>query len=123
MKLTDYPGAVEHAGLALSKDHTNIKALYRRGVARNHLGLNEEALVDLNQAIELDPENKPVKVEIIKARKAIKDAKAKAKATYGNMFSKISVYDDKEAPAEPVDTSSPDNKKVRSQIRRLTDGD
>jgi peptidylprolyl isomerase len=111
LKLTDYPGAAERAGLALTKDPSNVKALYRRGVARNHLGLNEEALDDLNEALRLDPENKPVKVEIVKAKKAIKDAKAKAKATYSGMFSKISMYDDKEAPAI-VPVSSPDNKKV-----------
>jgi tetratricopeptide (TPR) repeat protein len=64
LKLTDYPGAAERAGLALTKDPSNVKALYRRGVARNHLGLNEEALDDLNEALRLDPENKPVKVQI-----------------------------------------------------------
>jgi hypothetical protein len=52
-------------------------------------------------------------VEIVKAKKAIKDAKAKAKATYSGMFSKISMYDDKEAPAI-VPVSSPDNKKVQT---------
>ena len=50
-------------------------------------------------------------IEISKARKAIKDAKKKAKATYGNMFSKISVYDDKSTPVSAV-ISSASNKKV-----------
>ncbi|CAE7362157.1 cyp41 [Symbiodinium microadriaticum] len=115
LKLADYPGAAERAGLALSKDPSNVKALYRRGVARNHLGLNEEALVDLEEALRIDPENKPVKLEIAKARKAIKDAKKKAKATYGNMFAKISMYDDKEAPVAAV-ISSDSNKKVYFDI-------
>ena len=39
-----------------------MKALYRRGLARNHLGLPEEAIADLAAALETDPANKPVKV-------------------------------------------------------------
>ena len=39
-----------------------MKALYRRGLARNHLGLAEEATQDLTIALDIDPSNKPVKV-------------------------------------------------------------
>lgn len=93
--------AVTHATEALKKDADNLKGLYRRGLARNHLGLSEEALEDLYRLQELDPENKAAKVEIAKAKKAIQDAKKKTKAVYGNFFSKLSVYDDKEAPIIP----------------------
>lgn len=93
--LTEYPAAVAYCGAVLKKDADNIKALYRRGLARNHLGLPEEALVDLNRALELDKENKPVAAEIVKAKKLIADAKKKEKSAYGNMFSKMSVYEDK----------------------------
>lgn len=65
LNLKDFPSAAEKATLALSKDPNNLKALYRRGLARNHLGLAEEALSDLNHALAIDPENKPVKVTII----------------------------------------------------------
>lgn len=41
----------------------------------------------------------------------IQEAKKKTKAMYGNMFSKISVYDDKQTPISTVVHSS-DNKKV-----------
>jgi cyclophilin family peptidyl-prolyl cis-trans isomerase len=110
--LTDYPSAASFAGAALGKDPNNVKALYRRGLARNHLGLPEEALVDLNRALELDADNKPVKVEIVNAKKQIAEAKKKAKAAYGNMFSKISVYDDKALPL----ISDPNNPKVFMDI-------
>jgi hypothetical protein len=46
----------------------------------------------------LDPENKPVKMEIVKAKKLVADARKREKAVYGNMFSKVSMYDDKSAP-------------------------
>lgn len=108
----DYPSAVVHSSEVIKKGdgQNNVKALYRRGLARNHLGLAEEALEDLNKAATLDPENKPVKNEIIKAKKALQEAKKKAKATYGGFFSKVSVYDDKELPVVPG--LSADNPKV-----------
>ena len=62
LNLKDFPSAAEQATLALNKDPNNLKALFRRGLARNHLGLAEEALSDLNHALSLDPDNKPVKV-------------------------------------------------------------
>ncbi len=110
ISLTDYPSAVVFAGEVLKKDPQNVKALYRRGLARNHLGLPEEALEDLNLALSLDAENKAVKTEILKSKKLVQDAKKKTKAAYGNFFSKLSVYDDKEAPILPG--ASADNPKV-----------
>lgn len=101
ISMADYASAVTHASEVLKKDPINIKALYRRGLARNHLGLVEEALVDLNAVLVHDPENKAAKIEIAKAKKAVADAKKKEKAAYGNMFSKVSVYDDKELPVVP----------------------
>lgn len=98
LNLGDYSSANERASKVLKLDKESVKGLYRRGVARVHLGLAEEALTDLNRALELDPENKPVKLEIAKAKKLIIEAKKKEKAAYSNMFSKVSVYDDKEAP-------------------------
>ena len=106
----DYPSAVVFAGEVLKKDAHNVKALYRRGMARNHLGLPEEAMEDLNLALSLDAENKSVKLEIAKAKKLVLEAKKKTKAAYGNFFSKMSVYDDKEAPVVPG--SDPSNPKV-----------
>lgn len=110
LNLEDYPGAVSAASDVLTKDGANVKALYRRAVARNRLGQPEEALADLGRAQDLDPENKAVLQETVKAKKAIADAKKKTKAAYGNFFSKMSVYDDKALPVIPG--SSPDNPKV-----------
>jgi peptidylprolyl isomerase len=99
--LQDYASALKQATDALKKDPNNVKGLYRRGVARNHLGLSEEACEDLMKALEIDPDNKAVKIELAKAKKAIADAKKKTKAIYGNFFSKVSVYDDKALPIVP----------------------
>lgn len=110
INIQDYTNAVGYATEALKKENNNVKALYRRGLARNHLGLSDEALDDLNYALELDSENKSVKLEIAKAKKAIADAKKKTKAAYSGFFNKVSVYDDKEAPVIPG--TSPNNPKV-----------
>ena len=101
INLKEYGYAAQKATSVLNKDSNNMKALYRRGVARNHLALPEEAIEDLKKALELDPENKSVKNEIIKSKKLITAAKKKTKEVYGNMFSKLSVYDDKAAVVVP----------------------
>lgn len=109
-----YPEAASAATAVLKKDGHNVKALYRRGLARNHMGLSEEALADLQLALTLDAENKAVSLEIAKAKKAISDANKKAKQTYGNMFSKISVYDDR--PGVVIPGSDPSNPRVYFDI-------
>jgi len=101
INLKEYGYAAQKATSVLNKDSNNMKALYRRGVARNHLSLPEEAMEDLKKALELDSENKSVKNEIIKSKKLIAAAKKKTKEVYGNMFSKLSVYDDKAAVVVP----------------------
>ena len=115
--LQDYPSAISHSSEVIKKDANNVKALYRRGTARNHIGLPDEALTDLNLALSIDPDNKAVKTEIVKAKKLIAEANKKAKSVYGNFFSKVSVYDDKDAPVIPG--SSPNNPKVNTNIRFL----
>jgi peptidylprolyl isomerase len=107
---TDYASAMGFAGEALGKSPDNVKGLYRRGVARNHLGLAEEALVDLNAALKLDASNKAVVTEIKKAKASIAAANKKAKAAYGGMFGKASLYDDKTAVIVPG--LNPSNPKV-----------
>lgn len=110
-KLPDYANAISFCDPVLLKDPNNVKGLYRRGVARGHMGMSDEALIDLNHALSLDPTNKDVKAEIAKVKKDISDAKKKEKAAFGGFFSKVNMYDDKaELPVVPG--SSPDNPKV-----------
>ena len=67
----------------------------------------EEALSDLKRALELDPNNGSVKVELAKAKQTISEANKKTKAAYQNLFSKISVYDDKALPVLGLSKSNP----------------
>jgi peptidylprolyl isomerase len=101
-KLPDYANAITFCNLILLKDPDNVKALYRRGLSRRHCGLPEEAMVDLNHALTLDPENKDVKQEMVQVKRALAEAKKKEKAAFGGFFSKVSMYDDKaELPVVP----------------------
>ena len=107
INLKDYPNAIEASSKVLAKEPTNVKALYRRAVARNVIGMPDEAKEDLEIASGLEPENTAVKAELSKSKNLIVAAKKKEKAAYGNLFSKISMYDDKKA--EKKATKSPDD--------------
>ena len=58
----------------------------------------------------MSPDNKSVKLEIAKAKKGVQEAKKKEKALFGNLFNKVSIYEDKELPIAPG--LSKDNPKV-----------
>lgn len=79
INLSEYPQAIAFTNAVLKRDAYNVKALYRRGVARNQIGLADEALADLNLALTLDSENKAVMTELNKSKKLIADAKKKEK--------------------------------------------
>jgi peptidylprolyl isomerase len=98
LNLENYEAAVAYLSSVLKKDKQNIKALYRRGLARNRLGESEKALKDLTLASNLDPNNEPVKVELIKAKSAVVSIKKRVKDSYSKAFSnQTSVYNDKPA--------------------------
>lgn len=81
INLGDYASASSQASAVLKVQPDNVKALFRRGVARIHMGSPEEALSDFNRVQELDPSNAPVKAEIVKAKKQIAEAHKKTKVS------------------------------------------
>eukprot|EP00804_Cyclotella_cryptica_P013256 CCRYP_007029-RA/>CCRYP_007029-RA protein AED:0.14 eAED:0.14 QI:251/0.75/0.8/1/0.75/0.8/5/81/470 len=80
---------------------TNIKIMYRRGLAKMHIGELTDAKSDLMAAYEIDNKNKDVRKAIQDLKKRIADAKKKEKETFGGIFGKASMYDDKEGPVIP----------------------
>lgn len=107
LNLKDWSGAIDKAGKVLKDEPNNVKALYRRGIARNNLGSSDEALVDLKRALELEPSNASVKLEMAKSKKTIAEANKKTKAAYSGLFNKISVYEDKAAPVLGMSKNNP----------------
>ncbi|CAN0042842.1 unnamed protein product [Ectocarpus sp. 6 AP-2014] len=92
----EWGDAIAHATSALGKDPDNVKALYRRGVAKRHTGMVDESKSDLMAAYKLDPNNKAVRKELQLLKAAMKESKEKAKSVFGGLFGKVSMYDDKE---------------------------
>ncbi|KAI9317232.1 hypothetical protein BX666DRAFT_1943668 [Dichotomocladium elegans] len=64
LKLQMYLEAEADCTRGLALQATNVKALWRRGMARRALGRSEEARRDFEKALEIEPDNKPVKDEL-----------------------------------------------------------
>ena len=71
-------------------ESTNVKALYRRVQAYIELLDLDYAETDVKKALDLDPDNKEVKLEYKRLKqKQIEQNKKEAKL-YGNMFARLS---------------------------------
>ena len=103
----EYTEAAMWSTKVVKADPTNVKALYRRAVARTHLGSPELAVDDFKKVIELDPQNAAAKVELAKAKKLIQDAEKKTKAAFSGLFSKVSMYEDKVMPVLGLSKNNP----------------
>lgn len=75
----------------------NIKALYRRGQCNVTVAEYDEALIDFQKVLELEPTNKAAQNQIQICKHKIKEAKDKEKRIYANMFTKLAAAD-KEVP-------------------------
>lgn len=109
INLLDYPSAIASAAKVLEKEPENVKALYRRGLARGKIGVLDLSKKDLMAAFKLDPDNKSVRIELKRLKEAEAAAKAKEKAQFGGLFSKVKMYDDKD---DNVVVPSANNPKV-----------
>lgn len=65
LKQRDWAGAAHHADWVLQTDRSNLKALYRRAVARSHIDSQlEQACADFLRVLELDPSNAEAKEQL-----------------------------------------------------------
>jgi len=94
----------------------NVKALYRRGLARLNMGTLKEAKADLMAAYKLDNKNKDVRKALAQLKEAQAEAKQKEKNAFGGMFGKVSMYDDKQGIVLP--NAKGDNPHVFFQIKQ-----
>jgi FK506-binding protein 4/5 len=110
LKLKDYKEAVKLTTKVLELESTNIKALYRRVQAYIELLDLDYAQADIKKALDLDPNNKEVKLEYKRLKqKQIEQNKKEAKL-YGNMFARLSKMEAAEKKVgdgpEPMATDS-----------------
>ncbi|KAF9980511.1 hypothetical protein BGZ75_008346 [Mortierella antarctica] len=68
LKLERYSEVERDCTLGLTLDSRNVKALWRRGIARRFMGNLDAAVLDFELALKIDPSNKAVKEELSKLR-------------------------------------------------------
>ncbi|GJN04060.1 hypothetical protein PR202_ga21570 [Eleusine coracana subsp. coracana] len=73
----------------LELDSRNVKALYRRVQAYMQLADLELAEADIKKALEIDPDNRDVKLEYKTLKEKIKEFNKKDAKFYSNMFAKM----------------------------------
>eukprot|EP01066_Platyproteum_vivax_P007642 Platyproteum_vivax@DN3039_c0_g1_i1.p1 len=100
IKTEEWTGAIEAASEALKLDKTNVKAWYRRGLARSHEKYLEDAKTDFLEVLRLDPKNHDAAKELISLKKTIAEHKKEEKKRFGGLFDKGSLYKDKEREAK-----------------------
>ncbi|KAM0065167.1 putative peptidylprolyl isomerase [Helianthus debilis subsp. tardiflorus] len=89
LKLRDYKQAVKHCTKVLDADSKNVKALYRRAQACIQLVDLDLAEMDIKKALEIDPDNRDVKLEYKLLREKVKEYNKKDAQFYGNIFAKM----------------------------------
>ncbi|EZG64343.1 putative peptidyl-prolyl cis-trans isomerase [Gregarina niphandrodes] len=86
IKLENWIEATIACAAVLRDDPTNVKALYRRAIARTGIQEFELAINDLKQALQIDPENMDVKKQITITNNKRKQQEAKTRSMYQRMF-------------------------------------
>lgn len=111
LKLNDFPLAARLASKALELEPSNVKALYRR--AQAYMGTQDLDLAewDVKKALDLEPDNRDLKLEYRTLKKKIAEQDKKEKKIYGNLFARLHKLEGaaaavEEAKADPVNGSA-----------------
>ena len=97
LKLKDYKQAEKLCTKVLEIESRNVKALYRRAQAYIQLADLDLAELDIKKALEIDPDNKDVKLEYRTLKQKVKEYNQKEAKFYGNMFARMSKLEHMEA--------------------------
>ncbi|KAJ8428476.1 hypothetical protein Cgig2_029929 [Carnegiea gigantea] len=88
-KAGKYARASKRYEKVLEMDSMNVKALYRRAQAYINLADLELAEFDIKKALEIDPDNREVKLEYKMLKEKMREYNKKDAQFYGKMFSKM----------------------------------
>ncbi|CAL9098374.1 unnamed protein product [Musa textilis] len=97
LKLKDYKEAEKLCTKVLETESRNVKALYRRAQAYIQLADFDLAELDIKKALEIDPDNRDVKLEYKTLKEKMKEYNKKDAKFYGNIFAKMSKLEPAEA--------------------------
>jgi FK506-binding protein 4/5 len=98
LKLKEYKQAEKLCTKVLELESKNVKALYRRAQAYINLADLDLAEFDIKKALEIDPDNRDVKLEYKTLKEKMREFNKKEAKFYGNMFAKLNKL-------EPVDAN------------------
>lgn len=118
VKTKDWSGTIKACNYVLGVvgEEDNLKALYRRGLARLKLGLLKEAKEDLMAAYKLDGANKDVRKALQLWKETMESSKQQEKKAFGGFFSKVDMYKEKKGPLLP--NAAGNNPHVFFQVRQ-----
>ncbi|GMI70034.1 hypothetical protein like AT5G48570 [Hibiscus trionum] len=114
LKLKDYKKAKKLCTEVLELDDRNVKALYRRAQAYMQLVEFELAEADIKRAMEIDPDNRDVKLEYRVLKEKIKEYNKKDAQFYGNIIAKMSKLEQTKAAKK-----QPRHLTITSKVCRL----
>ncbi|KAK7400042.1 hypothetical protein VNO78_11241 [Psophocarpus tetragonolobus] len=89
LKLKDYKQAEKTCTKVLELDNRNVKALYRRAQAYLHLVDLDLAEMDIKKALEIEPDNRDVKMEYKILKQKVREYNKKDAQFYGSIFAKM----------------------------------
>ncbi|XP_039071085.1 peptidyl-prolyl cis-trans isomerase FKBP62-like [Hibiscus syriacus] len=89
LKLKDYKQAEELCTKVLELESRNVKALYRRAQAYIQLVDLDLAEADVKKALEIDPNNRDLKMEYRVLKEKMREYNKKDAQFYGNIFAKM----------------------------------
>ena len=118
IKTETWSEVLKHANQALEFDKENLKALYRRGVARFRSGELQAAKEDLLFVAKADGKNKNARKELEAVKKALVEFKQNQKRKFQNMFAS-SMYSDKEEERKQKEFQEEENKRRKAEEDRL----
>mmetsp|Transcript_34083 Transcript_34083/g.109376 ORF Transcript_34083/g.109376 Transcript_34083/m.109376 type:complete len:582 (-) Transcript_34083:1469-3214(-) len=106
--------------LPVDDDGPRVRGLYRRGVARGHMGLLAEAREDLQQAARLDPKNRAVRVELQRIKERALAQKKSQQSAFKAVFDRVDLFPEK--PRNVKNPSATDNPYAFLTFRYDDDG-
>lgn len=121
IQLGDHDSAVAVTSQVLSEDSRNVKALYRRGVAKHALGQTEAALKDLENALKHAPEDVSIKKELLAVRRSMQEERRAGATLFQGLLNKrpqstrLTKDDGSESESEDEDEENEDDRKATRQ--------
>ncbi|KAL2486314.1 Peptidyl-prolyl cis-trans isomerase FKBP62 [Abeliophyllum distichum] len=106
LKLKDYKQAEKLCTKVLELESKNVKALYRRAQAYMNMADLDLAEFDIKKALEIDPDNRDVKLEYKALKEKVKEYNKKEAKFYGNMFANLNKTAPKEAEPMSIDSKA-----------------